>query len=143
MTQSLKNGRMKQRAQISYTESEENPEILPALRRVIKFRQGSSSSFDWNDTDSAFEKITEETRNYLKPIKEQSDSIVEELGDLLLQLLMYEISPGRPEDALILTSQKFIRRFALSKAVPKKGRKLEELTLSEMDKLWEDSKALY
>ncbi|NLP30734.1 MAG: nucleoside triphosphate pyrophosphohydrolase [Clostridiales bacterium] len=140
---------MKQReAQISYTESMKRiPKSLPALRKSYKVQaKAAQVGFDWNDTDSAFEKITEETKELFEAYKKSNqDSIVEELGDLLFAVVnVARFLQVDPEDALNFASQKFIRRFGfIESSAKEEGRKLEELTLSEMDKLWEDSKALY
>ncbi|NLY70790.1 MAG: nucleoside triphosphate pyrophosphohydrolase [Clostridiales bacterium] len=139
---------MKQReAKISYTESMERiPKSLPALRKSYKVQEKAAQvGFDWDDVDSAFEKITEETKELIEAYKTRSQAtIFEELGDLLFAVVnVARFLQVDPEDALNFASQKFIRRFSyIENSAKEEGRRLEDLTLTEMDKLWEDSKAL-
>ena len=79
-------------------------------------------------------------------IKKGSDNSIEsEFGDVLFSLINFARFIGvNPENALEKTNKKFINRFQyLEKAVKKEGKKLSEMTLSEMDVYWEQSKKLF
>ena len=79
-------------------------------------------------------------------IKKGSDNSIEsEFGDVLFSLINFARFTGvNPENALEKTNKKFINRFQyLEKAIKKEGKKLSEMTLSEMDVYWEQSKKLF
>lgn len=120
------------------------PKSLPALRRSYKVQaKAAEVGFDWDDVVDAFEKVEEEKQELLE-IYETGDKgrIQEELGDLLFAVVniarFLEIDP---EDALNSTSRKFIYRFGfIEEFAMEGGKSLEDMTLSEMDKLWEKAK---
>ncbi len=72
------------------------------------------------------------------------EAITEEIGDLLFSVVnAARFSDVDPEQALTKTSDKFIRRFSyIEKTALKRGLVLEEMTLDEMDKLWNEAKML-
>ena len=120
------------------------PRHLPALLRSEKVQKKAARvGFDWDDVSGAFEKLDEETAE-LKEAYAQGDQthIREELGDLLFAITNISRFLGiDPEDALNATSNKFITRFAhVESAAKAKGRRLEDMTLAEMDILWEEAK---
>ena len=120
------------------------PRHLPALLRSEKVQKKAARvGFDWDDVSGAFAKVDEETAE-LKEAYEQGDKahIREELGDLLFAITnvsrFLEIDP---EDALNATTQKFMTRFShVEESASRKGRRLEDMTLAEMDVLWEEAK---
>ncbi len=120
------------------------PRHLPALLRSEKVQKKAARvGFDWDDVSGAFEKLDEETAE-LKEAYAQGDQahIREELGDLLFAITNISRFLGiDPEDALNATSNKFMTRFGyVESAAQAKGRRLEDMTLAEMDILWEEAK---
>ena len=120
------------------------PRHLPALLRSEKVQKKAARvGFDWDDVSGAFDKLDEETAE-LKEAYAQGDQahIREELGDLLFAITNISRFLGiDPEDALNATSNKFITRFShVESAAKAKGRRLEDMTLAEMDILWEEAK---
>lgn len=120
------------------------PHSLPALMRAEKVqKKASSAGFDWPDISGAFDKIHEETRELEAAIKSgDAQSIAEEYGDLLFSV----VNAGRflkltPEVALADATDKFIRRFARVEALAgEQNRNITDMTLAELDSLWEKSK---
>ena len=120
------------------------PRHLPALLRSEKVQKKAARvGFDWDDVSGAFAKLDEETVE-LKEAYAQGDQahIREELGDLLFAITNISRFLGiDPEDALNATSNKFITRFGhVESAAQAQGRRLEDMTLAEMDALWEEAK---
>ena len=123
---------------------EKIPLSLPALIRAEKIQKKARKvGFDWPDVSGAFAKIDEETAE-LKEAYSQGDKdhISEELGDLLFAIVnTARFLDVDPEDALNSTSRKFIDRFSyIEKTAAANGRRLEDMTLAEMDFLWEEAK---
>jgi len=118
------------------------PEALPALSRAIEMqRRAARVGFDWPDAEQVLSKLNEE----LEELRQASDakSRAMELGDLLFSLVnlarWYEIDP---ESALRETNQRFAHRFAaIERRAAEVGRPLEEMSLAEMDALWEEAKS--
>ena len=101
--------------------------------------------FDWDDVSGAFCKIKEETEELFEVCAtKQHDKITEELGDLLFSVVnAARFLDVDPEQALTQTTDKFIRRFSyIEKAATEAGLVLEDMTLEEMDKLWDAAKEL-
>lgn len=122
------------------------PKALPALLRSYKLQaKAAEVGFDWNHIEDVFRKIDEERGEFLEAYSTgQKSRIQEELGDLLFAV----VNAARfldidPEDALNSTSRKFIERFGFIEEVAlKSGRTMLDMTLSEMDVLWEEAKAV-
>ena len=127
---------------------EKVPKALPALVRAAKIqKKAAESGFDWDDISGAFEKVQEEYREVSECYAENPsglDALKEEVGDLLFSVVNIARFLGiDPEDALDYTNNKFIRRFSyVEKAALACGRELEEMSLSEMDELWNEAKQL-
>ncbi|MCZ6693098.1 MAG: nucleoside triphosphate pyrophosphohydrolase, partial [Bacteroidetes bacterium] len=98
--------------------------------------------FDWENKNQVWEKVIEELEEFRKETNE--DKIPSEFGDLLFSLINYSRFVNiNPEEALERTNKKFIRRFQYLESESKKdGKKLDEMTLEEMDKYWEEAKKL-
>lgn len=129
----------------TWTDSLEHvPKSLPALRRGYKIQaKAAEVGFDWDDISDAFSKLHEETEELLEAHSlQEKDKIREELGDLLFATVNVARFLGvDPEDALNFTSHKFIRRFGfIEKTVLTSGRRMEDMTLADMDELWEEAK---
>ena len=127
---------------------EKVPKALPALVRAAKIqKKAAESGFDWDDISGAFEKVQEEYREVSECYAENPsglDALKEEIGDLLFSVVnIARFLDIDPEAALDYTNNKFIRRFSyVEKAALACGRELEEMSLSEMDELWNEAKQL-
>ena len=120
------------------------PLSLPALIRAEKIQKKARKvGFDWPDVSGAFAKIDEETAE-LREAYDQADKdhISEELGDLLFAVVnTARFLDVDPEKALNSTSQKFMKRFSyVEEQAALQGKHLPDMTLEEMDALWEESK---
>jgi len=141
------NVKRKERGTSSHTDSMLNvPNALPALIRSYKIQKKAAEvGFDWDDVSEAFSKVKEETTELLE-IYRGNDvaSIKEEVGDLLFAVVNVARFLGvNPEEALNFTSSKFIDRFGyIEKEARLQGKRLEDMSLEEMDKLWEQAKTI-
>lgn len=127
------------------------PAALPGLTRALKLQEKAARvGFDWPALTNVFDKLHEEL-NELQEAIDRADAspqrqahIEEEFGDLLFVLA----NVGRhlkldPEKALRGANQKFIRRFRhIEEALASDGRTPTDSTLTEMDALWDEAKAL-
>ncbi len=120
------------------------PEALPSLLRAHRLQNRAASvGFDWDKVDDALKKLDEEVKEFKKALEtKEKNEIGEELGDILFMLVNVSRFIGvNPEDALRKTITKFISRFRyIEMKAADNGRKLSDMTLSEMDKLWEEAK---
>ena len=120
------------------------PKNLPALMRSYKVQQKAAQvGFDWDNTKDVFAKIREEIDELEQAVKNKDQvNMDEELGDVLFSIVnLSRFVKVHPELALTQATEKFIRRFEYieNKAV-QLGKNLNEMTLSEMDELWEQAK---
>ena len=120
------------------------PKALPSLLRAHKLQKKAARvGFDWKKTEDVFEKLEEEVKEFKHALKKKKQSGIEdELGDIFFMLVNISRFVGvNPEDALRKTISKFISRFRYieMKAADKKI-SLSEMTLDEMDKLWDEAK---
>jgi tetrapyrrole methylase family protein/MazG family protein len=139
------NVKRNERGTSTHTESMKNvPDALPALIRSYKIQKKAAEvGFDWEDVSEAFSKVKEETYELLEIYqKSEAAGIKEEVGDLLFAVVNVARFLGvNPEEALNFTSSKFIDRFSfIEESACIQGKRLEEMTLEEMDKLWEQAK---
>ena len=139
------NVKRKERGTSSNTDSMMNvPNALPALIRSYKIQKKAAEvGFDWEDVSGAFSKVKEETCELLEIYQGNDEtSIMEEVGDLLFAVVNVARFLGvNPEEALNFTSSKFIDRFGfIEKTAKLQGKRLEAMSLEEMDKLWEQAK---
>lgn len=121
------------------------PAALPALVKAFRIQEkAANAGFDWEKADQVWEKVQEELGETSAAIRaERADDIEAEFGDLLFSVInaarLYGVNP---ENALERTNRKFIARFNhIEKRAGEAGRKLNELTLAEMDKLWDEAKS--
>jgi XTP/dITP diphosphohydrolase len=120
------------------------PQSLPALIKANRIQEKARAvGFDWDKRTQVWEKVEEEL-NELKVEIEKMDKekTTAEFGDLFFSLVnaarLYDVDP---ETALELTNLKFIRRFNfLESKTLKQGRKLKNMTLDEMNAIWEEAK---
>ncbi len=114
---------------------------LPALMLAQKVgNRASRVGFDWSRGEDVLKKIEEEVQE-LKSAK-NAEEIEEEIGDLLFSIVNFARHKGvNAEEALRKTVKKFVERFSyIEKRAKEKGRRLEDMTLEEMDVLWEEAK---
>lgn len=123
------------------------PRHLPALLRAYRVQSKASRvGFDWGSAKEAASKISEETEEFLQALRsgalDAGGKAQEELGDLLFSIVNVARLLGvEPETALTTTVDKFIRRFkAVEARAAALGRSLREMTLEEMDRLWDEVK---
>lgn len=122
------------------------PRALPALTRAYKVQKKAADvGFDWDDVSGAFDKVREETRELTECCKAETvdkKALEEELGDLLFSVVNVSRFLGiDPEASLDYTLDKFIRRFThIEDSALACGKALEDMSLSEMDELWNEAK---
>lgn len=135
--------KQKEKHQKSTTESLESvARSLPGLIRAEKVQHKAAKvGFDWDEVSGALDKVREETAEVARAIDGEGDPS-EELGDLLFAVVnVARFLKTDPEDAINRTTDKFIRRFAqVEQAAKEAGRSLSEMSLSEMDALWDAAK---
>ena len=119
---------------------------LPALIRAKKIQKKAKKvGFDWDDVSGAFDKVKEELNEVMDVYKEGKVSrIKEEIGDLLFSCVnVSRFLSVDPEEALNLTTDKFINRFSyIERRAKELSSNLEEMSLEDMDKLWDEAKKL-
>lgn len=115
---------------------------LPGLWRAEKIQKKAAKvGFDWDKVDDALEKVVEETAELKQAIAEHSN-IQDELGDLLFAAVnVARFVKVDPEDAVQGACDKFAKRFRrVEELALAQGKQLEEMTLAEMDALWDSIK---
>jgi tetrapyrrole methylase family protein/MazG family protein len=130
----------------SHTEALKSiPNNLPALMRSFKLQEKAAKvGFDWDDVEGPINKVHEELNEFLEVYKSKDyGKIIEEMGDLLFSTVnVCKFMGIDPEEALNKTCNKFIHRFEfMEKESDKIGKKLEKMTLPEMDILWNNAKS--
>lgn len=115
---------------------------LPALWRAEKVqKKAKKAGFDWPDVSGALDKLSEEIEE-LKTAVAEGSNIEEELGDLLFSAVnVSRFVKVDTEQALTKATDKFIDRFRKVEAQAQaEGRPMEEMSLAELDALWERAK---
>ena len=130
------------------------PDSLPSLVKAYRIQDKVANvGFDWENREDVWAKVKEEIAEFESEMRKCSndqmvndqmvnDHMVNEFGDLLFSLInaarLYKI---RPDNALEQTNLKFIRRFNYLEArAHEQGRDLKDMTLAEMDALWNEAK---
>lgn len=120
------------------------PAALPALIKAYRIQDKARNvGFDWEERSQVWEKVKEEIAEFEQELDNMDEEqATNEFGDILFSLInaarLFHINP---ENALERTNHKFIRRFNyLEKQASRQGKNLKELTLGEMDKLWNEAK---
>ncbi|MBO4785876.1 MAG: nucleoside triphosphate pyrophosphohydrolase [Prevotella sp.] len=120
------------------------PESLPSLIKAYRIQDKARNvGFDWEDKQDVWAKVREELNELEEELKrEDKEKSTRELGDFLFSVInaarLYHLNP---DNALEHTNQKFIRRFNyIEEHSIKAGKPLTEMTLEEMDKLWNEAK---
>lgn len=122
------------------------PKSLPAMVKSIRMQEKARGvGFDWDNSNQVWDKVQEE----LSELKEEvsrgdAAKTTEEFGDLLFSLINYaRFVDVNPEDALEKTNKKFLQRFQyMESEIEKKGLKLADLSLEEMDVYWNEAKTI-
>lgn len=139
--------KMKEQNLSSYTDALKHVAVsLPALIRAEKVQKKAAKvGFDWDKVEEAMDKVIEEL-NEVKNVYKGSnrDKITEEIGDLLFSVVnISRFLDIDPENALNYTIGKFIKRFEFIELKANENNcSLEDMTLGEMNKLWDQSKSL-
>lgn len=118
------------------------PQGLPALMRAEKMQEKAARvGFDWPNAQGALVKFQEEVEELVRA-EEQADKF-EETGDLIFALVNIARLEGvEPEQALQSSSDKFARRFHyIEQKLEDSGRKFDEMSLEELDLIWEEAKS--
>ncbi|HEX8171285.1 MAG TPA: nucleoside triphosphate pyrophosphohydrolase [Thermoanaerobaculia bacterium] len=121
------------------------PQSLPALLKASRLTEKASRvGFDWRRTDDVFDKLDEEMGELREAVASGDASKVhEEIGDLLFTIANIARKVNvNAEEALQSTNRKFQSRFtSMESRVHERGQNLDQLTLEEMDGLWDEAKA--
>lgn len=120
------------------------PDALPSLVKAYRIQDKVANvGFDWEKREDVWEKVHEELSELEAELgKDDGGNKEQEFGDLLFAMInaarLYKI---RPDNALEQTNLKFIRRFNYLEAKAKEqGKELKDMTLGEMDALWNEAK---
>ncbi|MBO4905425.1 MAG: nucleoside triphosphate pyrophosphohydrolase [Bacteroidaceae bacterium] len=121
------------------------PAALPSLIKAYRIQDKARGvGFDWEQREDVWQKVHEELAELEAELaREDKERSTDELGDFLFSVInaarLYHLNP---DNALERTNRKFIRRFTyLEEHSIREGKPLTEMTLEEMDKLWNEAKA--
>lgn len=121
------------------------PQAMPALLKASRLTEKAARvGFDWRRTEDVFHKIDEELAELREAVDGGTrDHIHEEIGDLLFTIANIARKVNvNPEEALQSTNRKFMRRFeSMESRVRAQNRNIDDLTLEQMDALWDEAKA--
>ena len=122
------------------------PDALPSLIKAYRIQDKARNvGFDWEDKQDVWAKVREELDELEEELKrEDKEKSTQELGDFLFSVInaarLYHLNP---DNALEHTNKKFIRRFNyVEEHSIKIGKPLNDMSLEEMDKLWNEAKNL-
>lgn len=120
------------------------PASLPSLIKAYRIQDKARNvGFDWENKEDVWDKVKEEIQEYQTEIDNMDkEKATDEFGDLMFSLInaarLYNIDP---DNALERTNQKFIRRFNfVEQQTIQQGCNLKDMTLQEMDNLWNEAK---
>jgi len=120
------------------------PVSLPATVKAMRLQEKAKQvGFEWDNKEQVWEKVEEEMNELREAIGSGSqDKTEEEFGDLVFSLINYaRFLQVDAENALERTNKKFIHRFtSMEKIAAENGRQLNEMTLQEMDAIWNQIK---
>ena len=122
------------------------PAALPSLIKAYRIQDKARNvGFDWEERSQVWEKVKEEIGEFEAEVDNMDKEKAEaEFGDVMFSLInaarLYKINP---DNALERTNQKFIKRFNyLEEHTLKQGRQLTDMSLAEMDAIWNEAKKL-
>lgn len=120
------------------------PKSLPSLVKAYRIQDKTRGvGFDWKDKADVWVKVREELDELETELrKDDREASTRELGDFLFSVInaarLYHLNP---DNALESSNQKFIRRFGyVEEGTLKKGKSLKDMSLEEMDELWNEAK---
>ncbi len=120
------------------------PKSLPAMVKAMRIQEKVKQvGFEWANKEQVWEKVEEEKNELMEAIENNDQEQIEaEAGDLFFSMINYvRFLKVDAENALELTNKKFIKRFnRLEKVVQENGQILTDMTLEEMDAVWNDIK---
>ena len=120
------------------------PNALPALVKAARLQEKAKQvGFEWDNREQVWDKVEEEIGELKEAIQtEKTDRIEDEFGDVLFSLINYaRFLKIDAENALARTNKKFISRFTRMEEVAlQQGKPLAEMTLEEMDNIWNSIK---
>jgi len=117
------------------------PNSMPSLVKAMRMQEKAAQvGFDWPSKENVWDKVEEELQEFKEA---EGKAKTEEFGDLLFSMVNYarwqEINP---DDALEQTNRKFKQRFeAIEDHAKRNGMKLEQMSLEEMEAIWQKAKA--
>ena len=122
------------------------PKSLPSVIKAERIQEKSANvGFDWDKPEDVWDKVKEEIAEVESELRAGNrENIEKEFGDLLFSIINAARLYGvRADNALELTNNKFITRFNyIEQRAIDMGKKINELTLAEMDDLWNEAKKL-
>ena len=122
------------------------PRSLPSLIKAERVQEKAANvGFDWQEREDVWDKVKEELSEVEAELRGNDEADREkEFGDLFFSLVNAARLYGvRPDNALERTNRKFIARFNyIEQKANEQGRHINELTLAEMDELWNEAKRL-
>lgn len=120
------------------------PNSLPSLIKAYRIQDKARNvGFDWKEKEDVWDKVQEELEELkVELAKGDKENSTRELGDFIFSVInaarLYKLNP---DNALEKTNQKFIRRFNyVENHSLKQGKNLKDMSLEEMDKLWDEAK---
>ena len=120
------------------------PDALPSLIKAYRIQDKARNvGFDWEDAGDVWAKVREELGELEEEVRKgDKENALAELGDFIFSVInagrLYHLNP---DTALEMTNQKFIRRFNyIEEHSIKNGKPLKDMTLGEMDALWNEAK---
>ena len=128
------------------------PASLPALVKAMRIQEKArGAGFDWEEKSQVWDKVQEEMHEFEGEFNIEDTGSIDikkataEFGDLLFSLINFaRFININPEEALERTNLKFISRFQyIESEAAREGKKLQDMTLSEMDVYWNKAKKLY
>lgn len=122
------------------------PASLPSIAKAHRIQdKARNAGFDWENREDVWDKVSEELQELKNEISKMDEDKTEaEFGDMFFSLInaarLYKVNP---DNALERTNQKFIRRFNyIEQEAKKQNKNLKDMTLAEMDALWNQAKAM-
>lgn len=120
------------------------PDALPSMIKAYRIQDKARNvGFDWEKKEDVWDKVREELGEFEAELRKgDKKNSTRELGDFIFSIInaarLYHLNP---DNALESTNRKFISRFTyIEKQAKKQGREIADLTLAEMDKLWNEAK---
>jgi len=121
------------------------PKSLPALVKAFRIQDKVAGvGFDWKHADAVFDKVREELDELKVEVEADSQKVEDELGDVIFSLVNYaRFLKINPENALERTNKKFIKRFGyIESKAEQSGKKVNDLSLDEMEAYWKEAKKI-